>query len=481
MASIRDKIARLIGRHRASPTAPTDGTPLAERRAMIGLAAAGAGTALWSLGERAGAQDARPSAPPAARIDIRTFGARGDRVTDDLDPIRKAIAQASRNDQYPASVFVPTGHYRRRGTIALPGHICLFGEGVSSILNSQGDREFDQPILTNQNPAGLIDARIQDLGLYGGSHALRLAAEQENADLRLQNVTMLLQGVANIEVNKLFQTVKLNNCVMGIAPYGIRVLGSGTNCMVATGCEWVNHSECSVFLRGADGVTIVGGRFEGGGAPGKYCLDIENASNILFLGCFFEGVHEFLGRFRQISGAVTFQSCHFTGTGWDRMAIQPFRWDPGDSMIVFRDCFSLKPMPVGGHVVLEGSNPGIIAADVLYQGAEQGGRITAQPRPLVGGRPVPAITLQAPDADGGWLVRGALTLLPAGETITMTIAPDTPDASVASNAFTVAAERRSAREWVLSLTPRAGGSAGWRFEWDCLTRRAAPMVRVPLT
>jgi hypothetical protein len=458
------------------------------RRSAIGIAAIGAGGALWSMQETntASAQDATSPGPSSGRINIRAFGAKGDRRTDDLGAIRKAIVQAEQTDQYPASVFIPTGNFRRSDSIALPNQTCLFGEGVSSILNSQNDTEFNKPILVNKSAAGLIAARIQDLTLYGGSHGLQLDAEQENADLRLHNVGMLLQSVANIEVNKLFQTVKISNCVFGSAPYGIRVTGTGTNCLLATGSEWLDHSEGAIFLRGADGVTIVGGRFEGGGRPGRACIDIENATNILFLGCFFENVHETLARFRGITGAIVFQSCHFSGTNLGNGVLRAFRWDIGQETVLFRDCISVQPMPVDGHVMLEGSNPGIFARQILVQGTQQAGRLLVQPGALATDQR--AITIDAVGATGDWRLNGHLTLYPAAsgdttQTISITVTPASRDIVLAASPRKVRLVRTGSGRWMIAIAPIAGMTthSGYAFSWDVLAQGAQPTIRVPLT
>lgn len=459
--------------------------PTFGRREAIG-AALGAGGALWVPQEGSAAQHS-PTDATSPRINIRAFGAKGDRQSDDFDPIRRAIARAQQTDQYPASVLIPAGNFRRSESIALPNHLCLFGEGVGSILNSQNDHDFDRPILVNQSPAGLVSARLQDLALYGGSHGLRLNADKENADLRLHNVTMLLQKVANIEANKLLQTVKISNCVFGSAPYGIKVRGTGTNCFFAAASEWLDHSEGSIVLRGADGVTIVGGRFEGGGRPARYCIDIENASNVTFLGCFFENVHEFLARFRHITGTIVFQSCHFSGTSLGSGALRAFRWDIAETTVLFRDCVSLQTMPVGGYVMLEGSNPGIIASDVLVQGTQQSGRFLVQERLLVDDRP--DLSIDATAAVGKWQLQGQLTVFGNAPGQIRTIIPiSVNDASndfvFASNAFTIRLTMSAPRQWVAMIEPgggRRGVSLGYMFEWEFTSFNSLPAIRVPLT
>jgi hypothetical protein len=482
------------------PRSPSRTGRALERRSLLGLATLGAGSIIWSQTDGAiaasqGSDDPDPRFPDSLqRVNIRSFGAKGDRVADDGDAIRRAIARAKQTDQYPTSVFVPAGNYRRSDTIALPNQMCLFGEGISSILNSQNDHVFNKPILTNEDRSGLISARLQDLALYGGSHGIKMDAESENADLRLQNVTMLMQSSANIEANKLFQTAKLTNCILGSAPYGIKVLGTGTNCVNAIATEWLDHSDSSILLRGTDVLNVVGGRFEGGGRLGKYCIDIENSSNVLFSGCYFENVHEFLARFRNIVGAVVFQSCHFSGTALNGLKLRPFRWDLADSMITFRDCFSLQPMPVDGHVLLEGRNPGILASNVLYQGSEQSGRLSVQPRLVPPKAEMEIINIQAGPDGGAWRLRGQLTLVPGGSskavggvgivpaTIDTLITAESRDIILSSAPLEVRLKRKGSDQWAITVRPNAGMSGlSWIFDWDCLAQMPAPSVRAPLT
>ncbi|RYF21574.1 MAG: hypothetical protein EOO77_05750 [Oxalobacteraceae bacterium] len=479
-------VRRWRSRGGASARAADGVTNPTRRDGLANLARLSLGGALVSLQNDAvlaqsGAtpnSDATPNR--GTRLDIRAMGARGDRRTDDFDAIERAISRAGQGDQYPASIFIPAGHYRRRDSIALPNHSCLFGEGVSSILNSQHDTAFAKPILVNADSYGMISTRLQDLALYGGSHGLKLTAREENADIRLTNVTMLLQRYANIEANKLFQTVKITNCVFGDALYGIKVDGVGTNCLIATGSEWIRHAWASLYLRGADGVTIIGGRFEDGGEVGRYCLDIERASNILFLGCFFENVHEYLGRFRDISGAVVFQSCHFTGTHLKGPTLLPFRWDSADAMLVFRDCMSVVPMSVPGHVMLEGSNPGIVATGAFYEGAPQKGCLSVKPRAQTGRDAIEVvqITGAAP-----WRLQGRLELDTGGSQLSVLNMVISPNADpVASNAeFKAHLVRRAADQWSLAVASTQDGMStlGWNFAWAS-TGDVPPVIRAPL-
>lgn len=486
--ALKDLLARWRRRQRFNAAAHDNEIVASAQRRRIFAAAAGSGAMLWaSRSAHADGQADRPAATSGkgGRIDIRAFGARGNRTADDLAAIREALAAATKTDQYPASVFIPAGNYRRGGSIALPNHICLFGEGVSSILNSQNDRGFDRPILINAAANGLISARLQDLTLYGGSHGLKLDVAEENADIRLQNVGMLLQSVANLEANKLLQTTKITNCVFGSAPYGIKVSGTGTNCLTAIGSEWIDHSEGSIFLRGADGVTIIGGRFEGGGRRARYCIDIENASNILFMGCFFENVHEYLARLRNISGSVVFQSCHFSGTSLAGQPLQPFKWDIADGRVVFRDCLSVQPMGVGGQITLEGGNHGIFATNVLYEGSAQSGRLLAQPRDVPAGA-FDMIRIRAEAGGGDWRLQGTMTVVNRqGDTVAglgdipITVSPTSANQSLDRGGLRLI--RHDATRWAIVRTNGATERLGWLFRWDCVGTALPPSVAATLT
>jgi hypothetical protein len=315
-------------------------------------------------------------------INVRNYGAKGDRHAADGQAIQAAITAASGFDQYPRSVEVPSGHYRRDAPLSLPNFIALRGEGPSSIFNSQNDGGFKEAILTNASPKGAVGWRLSDLSLYGGSHGVKLDVTGEVANLRFDDVGMIMQTVANIEANQLFQTTKFFGGVLGNAPYGLKVNGFTTNAFNSFGLEWTDHSKSSLYLRGAEGVLIVGGRFEGSGAPKRATIDLETASSVTFIGVYFENVHEYLARLRRCS-AVSFVNCHFTGThAGSPKALAPFKWDFDDSLVTFRDCHSSLPMPVPGNVLIEGYNVNIFPSNAVHKVRGLSGEISAVPRPI---------------------------------------------------------------------------------------------------
>lgn len=444
------------------------------RRALMG------GIALCTAscvgGARLNAQSSPLARNNGRRLDVRDFGARGDRQHDDGPSIAAAVVAAARHDQYPSSVFLPSGHYHRRDTIALRDHLNLTGEGDSSVLNSQGDQRFNRPILSNASTKGLVHARLSDLSLIGGSHGLKLTATAENADVRMTNIGMDLQSVANIEADKLFQTAKLTNCSFARAPYGLKVNGYGTNLLLANAVEWTEHSKSSIYLRGTEAVTFIGNRFEAGGRRGEVSIDIEDANTVSFIGCWFEDIHETLGRFRDVAGQILFQSCHFTGTKLGGSDWQSFRWDVDDSLLTFRDCLSMVPMVVNAHVDLNGSI-GISSSKAVLAGSDQSGSLTAAPQRVTGTRMLSFSV--GPSRPGPWAIIGRLSvvLLDADDAIMWQ--HETPDMTLRSADPTIRTSGTSS----LALRIRRGGennvilsadmperSRGsrlwWRFTWS---------------
>ncbi|OQW42083.1 MAG: hypothetical protein A4S12_07015 [Proteobacteria bacterium SG_bin5] len=226
--------------------------------ANVGLQAPGAGSIKRWLSEKLG-RDLKT---------VRDKGAVGDRWTDDLPAFQAAIADAATNDQYPAPLIVPAGHYHRTAALGLPGHAFLRGDGPSSVLNSQ-NKNLQAPILTNADPYGWVGGVLKDLQLFGGTHGVKLNAASENANLTLWGVSMALQTKANIEANKLLQTTYLFGGTLSAAPYGIRVNDWTTNLLMTVGTQFTDHAVSSLRLRTCQGVALIAPRFEGRGAVAR--------------------------------------------------------------------------------------------------------------------------------------------------------------------------------------------------------------------
>lgn len=394
-----------------------------------------------------------PQLSGATPVNVRSMGAKGDRTTDDLVAFDAAVRLASTNDQYPASVFVPAGHYRRTAPVKLPNHLALRGEGPASVLNSEHDPAFTAPILRNLAAAGAVSLRLSDLSLYGGSHGLKLDVSGEIADLRFDDVTMLMQSVANIEATQLFQTSKFFGGVLGSAPYGIKVNRRTTNALNSFGLEWTDHSESSLYLRGAEGVLVAGGRFEGGGRAGKAAIDIEDGASITFLGVYFENIGEYLVRLRRVN-AISFIGCHFSGTtAGSASGLAPFKWDLDESMVVLRDCHSTTPMPVPGNLVLEGNNVNIVPTHAVYSSRGLAGTIEAAPRPLSAAGEVPLLTaMRVAGTSEPQMLRGECT-------ISLTGAGNDPLSAASRWRGEIAITLGTSDEPVLAIAPGAGFAA----------------------
>lgn len=359
----------------------------------------------------------------AARLCVTDapWNALGDRTTNNAAKIQTAMDYGvAVNDQYPAAVEIPAGNFRITTSLQIDQQASIEGHGPSSLINCQG-KSFPDPLFVNKNSTGLINGQFRNMGGYGGSHFLKLTASAENADIHLTNVVALLQTTAAIEANQLFQTAKVMDCTFGLAPYGVKVNSSGTNACYFHGVQWVEHSECSLYLRGSQALTVIGGRFEGGGQTGKNTIDLTLGGATLFQGVYFENTGEYLLKCRDMYSEVVFDTCWFTGTTAGTAppvgGVRPYQWDCADNRIVFRNCRSVVPMFAPPNAVLEGDNFNIYPSKAVYWGNDFQGGVKAKSMPVPSGLVVDLLTftrVSSGAADNAQAMGGTLTLTYVG-------------------------------------------------------------------
>lgn len=342
-------------------------------------------------------------------LSVRDFGAKGDRGTDDLPAINKALAAAKlRHDQYNDELFFPVGNYRRTGAIKLNQFSTLRGVGIGSNLNNQGSPD-NFAVLTNADPYGMVGMHVQDMAIFGGKYGIYMDAQAENADNLFVNLKMLLQSEANIYANKLLQTTLLIGGGMSSAKYGVKTDFWTTNVFNSFGTSYTSHGVSTFKLETTEGVLVVGGRIEGTGAgavPGQATIDIFEAGQVLFLGVYFENTQEYLMKLRNAKSAVVLQSCHMTGQS---IGLEPgvyfdlkgYRFDCLDNMVVFRDVDANYPTLLPPVSRLEGENLNLVPSHAVYDGHDYLGSVLVKSKPLPASKKVVLLRYKRPFANGG--------------------------------------------------------------------------------
>lgn len=321
------------------------------RRATLGVSLAGTASGLY-------ANPARASAVKD-RISVADFGARGD-GSDATAAIQAALDAAAPRR---ASVFIPAGLYPLSKSLRMPSFVDLVGEGRGSILDNQNIR-LEAPQLINADTQALLYVSLRNMIFRGGTHAIKLDVQEEVAGLHIDTCAFELQTKACVEVNKLLQVSLFHNCSFDRAPFGLLVAGFTSNMNTFVGCHFTNISGPSVYMRSAEVNLFLGCRFEGGGYEGLATIDLDDARNITFQGCYFEATHEFVLREKRSANGVTFAQSHFTGSR-SQTGLGPYRFE-SDGIVSFHANSFFRDIVLPRRAMVAGPGAPIMHGTIIY-------------------------------------------------------------------------------------------------------------------
>lgn len=204
--------------------------------------------------------------PPPAMTNVRTFGAKGDGITDDTAAIQSAAQDAFTNNR---TLYFPTGTYVHTDTVTFTS-IAVTGDGSASVLKAT-DQLNSAVVLTGLTPS-LQNMTISTAALTPGNFASLATA-----------ATLLVQNCAQF---------KVSNCTF--------LEGGGRAGIYVTSTIGGNISACAfdgaglphdtgVFLFGAGYINLIQNLFQNEDigialhpvAPGKPCVRIFIASNTI--------------------------------------------------------------------------------------------------------------------------------------------------------------------------------------------------------
>jgi hypothetical protein len=136
-------------------------------------------------------------ATPLAEIatSVKSFGARGDGVTDDTVAIQNAIDYCVNNKR---DVYFPSGNYITTSELVITGFVRFYGIGKNSIIQSNGNNDniikvqFSTPTTLDYNFSNL---EIRDITINGNS-----SATTQNA-ICFNSVITIYNKLKNIRIN----------------------------------------------------------------------------------------------------------------------------------------------------------------------------------------------------------------------------------------------------------------------------------------
>lgn len=277
-------------------------------------------------------------------------------------------AQRGRALQGGGSVFLPAGRYPLSRSLVLPDGVLLEGEGRDRTFIDNQNSPLALPLVIN-DPTGTARISLRGLSLHGGTHGVRIQVASYVEGLFVDGVSFQLQTDKNFECNKLLQIATFRDCAFGLAPYGVYIAAWTSNVVSFDGCSFENHSRTHLHLRGAECVTITGGRFEGSGVfdAQRMTIDIESAAAVNFNGVYFENTHLTLLRERRSRDGVSFNSCHFTGAPGPSGpgTLVAYRFD-SDGIVTFGSNDWHLPTPAPARIALHGVNRKLITDGRIY-------------------------------------------------------------------------------------------------------------------
>ena len=134
----------------------------------------------------------------AQMYNIRTFGAKGDGVSDDTKYILKALDQIKIDNSKNAVLYIPIGQYLVSKSIDLEQNISVIGEDSNSsiiLVNAIDCGAF--VIKDNKNPTEYIYRTIKNLTILGPDRSKNPLAWKNEAINNPKSVGLKVYGIRN--------------------------------------------------------------------------------------------------------------------------------------------------------------------------------------------------------------------------------------------------------------------------------------------
>ena len=176
-------------------------------------------------------------------VNVRSFGATGDGVTDDLPALERAIFEHTLeqplNNRYWTTIYIPAGTYRITAPLRLPSHVRLVGDGAGSSVISldvsdtsvlQIERMTDPNSLSDVFPTDIYVEGIGFTATQAVSHGAVIGDAQDILFVRCAFTGAVLDttviGTSNAGVLFNNQTrptigVTFHDCVFTKCTYGL--------------------------------------------------------------------------------------------------------------------------------------------------------------------------------------------------------------------------------------------------------------------
>lgn len=250
----------------------------------------------------------------SGNLDARWFGLQDN--TDGWAALTKGVEMA---EKLKAPLYIPTGNYSLSKALMLPNNIEIIGDGTGKTWINNGWTPVQGGIMLKTLESSPEYIRLRNMSFNGAQVDQWLDI---NSDASIPENAQSFFEFENIEVvnvprglvcNIPFQINIFKNVFFYDVESPMELYGWANNFNAFYSCNFggkrmmiiKNQSEANVFYSC---------RAEGGGR-GKPTplIEVENATNLKFVGCYFEGTGPNILKEIKSRNGVTFDDCHFTG------------------------------------------------------------------------------------------------------------------------------------------------------------------------
>lgn len=202
------------------------------------------------------------------KLNVLSYGATGNGVTDDQPAFAAALAAAQPGDV----IEVPSGTYRLAQTLDIDSSVTLQGEGINdTVLQAEAS---SGPGVLISGAGAVVGLQSLSITASGIARALEISATISlNSDIRRLQITGATE--AQIAVTGPLINTRLEHLTLSGGQYGLATLDGGyVNAVSIHGIRVSNTQTAAIFLENLTtsvrALSIFGGTLEGNLGPGLY-------------------------------------------------------------------------------------------------------------------------------------------------------------------------------------------------------------------
>lgn len=251
----------------------------------------------------------------SGNLDARWFGL--ENGTDGWAALTKGVEMA-KNLGVP--LYIPAGSYSLTKPLMLPNNVEIIGDGTGKTWIDNGWTSVEGGIMLKTSSSMPAYIRLRNMSFNGAQ-----TNQWFDVDSDIPSGTQSFFEFENIDVHNIdqgkgfvchipFQINIFKNVGFYNVATPIELTGGTSNFNAFYNCNF-SGKKMIIIKNQSEANTFYSCRSEGGGIAGDPTptIEVENATNLKFIGCYFESTGSNFLKETPSRNGVTFDDCHFTG------------------------------------------------------------------------------------------------------------------------------------------------------------------------